>query len=128
MTVVLVTSVSSLVTVVAPILRIVGWESTERAVNEGIGPRMDERLPSSAFGSSYCSVARDIYCEGPASPNALTDGEMGPMRRLELSDADDVVATRDWAEFADGREELDPERLKAGLDDAGAEPEDEWAE
>lgn len=53
---------------------------------------------------------------------------MGPMRRLELSDADDVVATRDWAEFADGREELDPERLKAGLDDAGAEPEDEWAE
>ena len=71
---------------------------------------------------------RDIYCEGLASPNALTDGEMGPRRRLELSDADDVVATRDWAEFADGREELEPERLKAGLDDAGAEPEDEWAE
>jgi hypothetical protein len=47
---------------------------------------------------------------------------------LELSDADDVVAIRDWAEFADGREELEPERLKVGLDDAGAEPEDEWAE
>jgi len=46
--VVLVTSVSSLVIVVAPILRIVGWESMERAVNEGIGPRMDERFPGSA--------------------------------------------------------------------------------
>jgi hypothetical protein len=112
--VILVTSVSSLATVVAPILRIVGWESTKRAVNEGIGSRMDERLPGSAFGSSYCSVVRDICCEGPASPNALTDGEMGPRRRLELSDADDVIAVRDWAEFADRREELEPERLKAG--------------
>ena len=37
---------------------------------------------------------------------------MGPRR--PLSDADDVIAIRDWAEFADGREELEPERLKAG--------------
>jgi len=59
--VILITSVSSLVTVVAPILGIVGWESMERVVNEGIGPRMDERLPGSALRSSYCSVVRVIY-------------------------------------------------------------------
>jgi len=53
---------------------------------------------------------------------------MGPRRRLESSDADDVVAIRDWAEFADGREELEPERLEANLDDVGADPEDERAE
>jgi hypothetical protein len=124
--VVLVTSVSLLVIVVPLTLRIVGWETTERAVNEGIGPRTDVRLPGCTFGSSYSSVVRDMYCS--TCPNALTDGEMGPGRRLELSDPDDAVATREWAEFADGREELDPERLKTRPEDAGAEPEDERAE
>jgi hypothetical protein len=44
--------------------------------------------------------------------NALTDGDMGPNHLLEFSDAEDVVSTCKWAEFAEGREELDPERLK----------------
>jgi hypothetical protein len=56
--------------------------------------------------------------------NALTDGDMGPNRLLEFSDAEDVVSTREWAECAEGREELDPERLKGRAKDVGAEPED----
>lgn len=126
-TVVLVTSVSSLVTVVPPTLRIVGWESAERVENEGIGPRIDVRLPGSTNWSSNSSVVWIIYCEGSACPSALTDGEIGPNGRLEFSDAEEV-ATRDWAEFAEGREELDPERLKTRAKDVGAEPEDERAE
>ena len=39
-----------------------------------------------------------------------------------------MVATRDWAEFAEGREELDPERLRARPEAEGAEPEDERGE
>lgn len=127
-TVVPVTSVSSLVTVVPPTLRIVGWESTERVENEGIGPRIDVRVPGSANWSSNSSAVWDIYCEGSACPNALTDGEIGPNGRLEFSDAEDMVATREWAEFAEGREELDPERLKARAKDVGADPEDDRAE
>lgn len=127
-TVVLVISVSSLVTVVPPTLRIVGWESIERVENEGIGPRTDVRLPGSANWSSFSSMVWDMYREGSACPNALTDGEIGPNGRPEFNDAEDVVATREWAEFAEGREELDPERLKTRAEDAGAEPEDDRAE
>jgi hypothetical protein len=53
---------------------------------------------------------------------------MGPTGLREFSDAEDMVATREWAEFAEGREELDPERLKARAKDVGAEPEEERAE
>ncbi|KAG2344953.1 hypothetical protein BDR05DRAFT_961402 [Suillus weaverae] len=69
-----------------------------------------------------------MYREGSTCPNALTEGEIGPNGRLEFSDAEDMVATREWAEFAEGREELDPERLKTRADDASAEPEDGRAE
>jgi hypothetical protein len=47
--------------------------------------------------------------------------------RLDFSDAEEI-ATRDWAEFAEGQEELDTERLKTRAKDVGAEPEDERAE
>lgn len=96
--------------------------------NEGIGPRIDVRLPGSTYWSSNSSLVWDIYREGSACPNALTDGEMGPTGLREFSDAEDMVATREWAEFAEGREELDPERLKARAKDVGAEPEEERAE
>jgi hypothetical protein len=69
-----------------------------------------------------------MYHEGSACPKALTDGEMGPNGQLKFSDAEDIVTTREWEEFAEGREEFDPERLKTRAEDAGAEPEDERAE
>lgn len=93
-----------------------------------MGPKIDTRLYPSGFadGSSSKTESRP---DSIVPPKAETEGDTGPPpcrrpneeREPERIEFELTVCIREWA---DGREELDPERIWERWEDMGTEAEE----